>query len=192
MKAAKGISRATRWLRDHRNEVFRQWDFRAAGTTTLLVLFVASASSSVRAQATTIFLAEAALGIALLAVALTALAILVGLMGEEYLLILNRVPGGVQGALLPYRVVAFVSGLTPLLALTSLLLWGLEVNLPLPGWFRQAFALAVTTGLSVWAIIGTIQLVGVTADHGEDRASLLGGIQVARQISRGDDMPSAS
>jgi hypothetical protein len=119
-----------------------------------------------------------------LSVSLGALAILVPLMGEEYLQILDRAAGGIEGALRPFRTVARVSGAKAIWSFVAVV--GFEVQGPWPrgAWVLQSMALGIIAGLLVWAVVGTMQLVEITAGHGSDRAALLRGIQEARRQAR--------
>lgn len=127
-------------------------------------VFVASLFlPEIQQQGRTLLLVEAGLGVAVLAVALTALSILVAFLGEEYVRILRQTELGIAGAIRPYRVIAVVSGSTTLAALVSILLW------QVPGPDLRGLAVALSSGLAVWCVVGTVQLVGITAKHGEYR-----------------------
>src|SRR4029077_13556666 len=122
--------------------------------------------SSLTHDGVTILLAELGFGVALLAVVLTALTILVALLGEEYVLLLSRTALGVKGAIEPYRIVSIVSAVQALCALLGVICWTVA-----PRW-GQAVAMAVPTGLATWAIMGVVMLVSTTAFHGELRSRM--------------------
>lgn len=113
-----------------------------------------------------VVLAEAALGTALLAVVLTALSILVAFLSEEYVEFLEASPIGIDGAIHPYLLVSSVSGIATVLGLGAAIAW--EV---LPHWSKAA-AVATSTAFTVWAVVGVVELVLVTASHGKQRARL--------------------
>lgn len=147
----------------------------------LLALLVATAtviSQQLRDQAVAALLVASAVAVGLLGIVLAALAILVTFMGEEYLIVLDHVPGGFRGAMLPYKVVGAVSTTTALAGLIVALLWS---SLPRAG---QSIGLGLVALGVVWAAVGTFQLLLVTADHGEQRATLLGHIRQRRMRDR--------
>jgi len=147
--------------------MFWSSDFWAGALTGLLAAIAVSESTELRSKAVEALLVEGGLGVAILAVVLGALAILVSFLGEEYLVVLERTPGGAAGAFLPYKIVAVVAGFSTLACFISAFTWSL-----CPGWL-QAAGLGLATFASVWALVGTVQLVFITADHGMDRFDLM-------------------
>ncbi len=126
--------------------------------------------SSARAEATNLFIAVGALGVALLGVTLTAMAILVGLLDENYLLVLRRAHkgrGGLRYAFQPYQIVSVISTLAFGASVVALILNGV-----LP-WHGKAIAIGMVAGLGTWATCGTVQLVRITAFHGLKKADLI-------------------
>jgi hypothetical protein len=152
----------------------RSFDFLIGVAAAVAVYAVACASSSVQHSGNlpALLLGFGAIGVAILAVALTALAILVGNMGEEYLRVLEHA-GGMKAALQPFKIVATVAGLTTIVSIGALLLWPIERV--------QPELLATSTGLAVWSTIGSVQLVFMTAFHGAQRGELLDIIRDARR-----------
>jgi hypothetical protein len=112
-----------------------------------------------------LFTTTALLGGAILAVILTALSILVAFLGEEYVALLEK-SVTIKGAILPYRQMAGVAGT---LALVSVL--GLILGASVRDWGRDVIS-ATTCGLAVWTVIGTVQIVNITAKHGSRRARM--------------------
>lgn len=173
----------TRPTRGVLRQIFWSVDFVAGVLAFFVSFWAATRSAPLRESAVSIFIAEGAIAVALLAVALTALAILVGLLGPEYVLILENVQGKVKLALLPYQVVAVVSSLTILLSFGAAVALKVEAPLPVDVVMTQALALGVSVGLTVWGIVGTVQLVNLTAFHGVQRARLIRGLQEARRAA---------
>lgn len=66
----------------------------------------------------------------------------------------------------PYRVVALVSGALILIALAGAITWPIALD------WTKAWLLALSSGLSACAVIGTCRLVGITVDHVEKRTHL--------------------
>jgi hypothetical protein len=127
----------------------------------------AGLSVKVRDAGVTILLAAGAAGVALLAVVLTALSILVAFLSTEYVALLRRTTDGIEGALRPYQVVAFLSGALAVLGFGAALLYPAVSG---PNW--RSVILAIVGGLSVWAIAGTVTLVNLTAWHGLMRSRM--------------------
>jgi hypothetical protein len=123
-------------------------------------------------------LATTALGGGIVAVALTALAILAGLMTDVFAEALRRSEGGVRGAMMPYQVVAVLGGLGVIAGVGCIALGSLA-----PHWLL-VLGFASILGLNVWIVVGTLQLVGVTTAIAIQRAKLYEGIDVARAESR--------
>lgn len=141
----------------------------AVGAAVAVVL-----SESVRASGVSVLIGETAICVATLAVALTALAILVGLLDNNYRHLLDAV-GGVDEAVEPFQVVATVSCLTTLVAVPTAVLWNI---LPVA---LAAGLLALTVWGTVWALWGTVQITNLTAFHGIQRARLHGQIERASE-----------
>jgi hypothetical protein len=108
---------------------------------------------------------EIAIATAILSVALIALSILVAFLGEDYVKLL-RESVGMSKAILPYQTVATVSAVAILTSLLSVLSW------PIAPYWAQDLASSVAAGLTTWAIIGTVQIVNITARHGRRRARM--------------------
>lgn len=125
---------------------------------------------SLLADAVTILVTETLLGAGVLAVVLAALSVLVTFFDDHYRQVLDKVPGGLAGAMYPYRVVAAVGGLATAAGVVAALLWS-----PASDWQRSVL-LSVPTGFSTWALVGTYGLVVMTLRHGLSRAELLRGI----------------
>jgi hypothetical protein len=106
----------------------------------------------------------AAVGIAALAVTITALAIFVSLVSDNYLRILavNR-SGGVGAFAVPYISSAFIGALTVVAALVGALVYP-----ALPRW-ADAIFLGSSSGLALWAVWGLFQLTVGIAVHGVNR-----------------------
>jgi hypothetical protein len=112
-----------------------------------------------------LLITEAAIGGTVLAVSLTALAILVAFLGDEYIALLER-SSTVKKAIVPYQVVAFFAAALVLSAIAGDAMWGTGNS-----WVRDVFG-SLSTGLAAYAVIGTVQIVNITARHGNRRARI--------------------
>jgi hypothetical protein len=118
-------------------------------------------------QATALLASEITIGLAVLATVLAAMAVLVVFMSDAYLVVLRGIKNGIASVVWPYKAVASLGCATALMGIAATLSWDL---LPTE---LQSLLLALTTALTVAALIGTGQLVSVTAIHGVQRAKLL-------------------
>jgi hypothetical protein len=101
--------------------------------------------------------------VAILAVVIAAFAILAAFLSDDYNFILTKALGGTGRAFEPYALVAIVAGLAALVSVGGMFLWPV-----VHGWWR-ALIMALSLGLTTWAVVGTVQLVGITATHGRHR-----------------------
>jgi hypothetical protein len=156
-------------------EVFGSVDFIVAVVVSPLAFYLALNSESVRQNGTGFLGAALGVGVALTAVVAAVLALIVVWFDETYRKVLQATKGGWKGAMRPYKVVAIVSAAVALTALVSMFVWSAAAP------WTQALLLALTLGLALWAVIGSVQLIGITFFHGEMRAELLKGIEEARK-----------
>ncbi len=110
-----------------------------------------------------LFDVSAGISVAILAVVVASFAILAAFLTDEYMLVIQDALGDIRQAFEPYAVVAVVAGLSAFASVVGIFVWKIA-----PGW-AQSLVLAVAIGAAVWAVIGTVQLVGVTANHGRLR-----------------------
>lgn len=120
----------------------------------------------------------AALAITAIGVVLTIMAILVAFLGDEYLMVLNRSGESLNDVLLPYRTVVLSATLAVLSSMAA------AVVLPMfdYGGLGPAVLMGLAVGSTIWAVVGTLQLVGITAGHAANRATLLVALSEARGI----------
>jgi hypothetical protein len=168
------MSKLQSWWRRTGRYVFLSWDVALGVPVGAGVGLAAGHVHKLLANGLTMVIAELAFGAAVLAVVLTALSILVAFMGEEYLTFLEASPLGVRGAIEPFRVMAVVVGCQIFSALSAAFCWPVA-----PAW-GQSIAVGTATGLAVWALVGTVSLVKITAKHGYLRSRLPELRQVAR------------
>lgn len=155
------MSRLLRWI----SNTFLWWDF-AVGIGGGIAAYFASGHPVVRANGVGILVAGGALDVALLAVVLTALSILVAFLSEDYIALLKKSREGIQGAIRPYKMIGALSGFAALVALGTALTWdATRVG-------AQRWLLAAASGLSAWAIAGTVDLIFRTAWHGQLRSRM--------------------
>lgn len=130
----------------------------------------------VRRAAVTLLIAEAAIGVALLATVLTGLGIFATFFDRAYRRVLEEAgEGDLRQALEPYAIVAFVGATTAVLGTVS------AVAYPALAPAIQGTLLGFTTGFCVWAIAGCASLAELTIFHARSRASLMRSIDDARE-----------
>ncbi len=164
------------WLRIAGPQTFKSADFISALIAAAIAFGVGLRSGAVRGNGLAFLGAVAAIGIALTTIVAGILAIVVALFDETYRLVLQATKGGWASAIRPYKTVVVVSVLTTLSAIAGILFWGL-----LFPWIKAAF-LGVAAGMAVWALWGTVEVVGITAFHGEKRFELLKTFDDARSL----------
>lgn len=161
------------WLVANGRSTFRSWAFYVA-VGSAVVTGIAAIDEDVRNNGVTILLPEVGVGVALSAVVLAAIAIFTTFFDDWYRRVLETASGSVRAALLPYRVVAVIAGWATLLGLVVAVTW------PVLPAAAQAILLALATGLTVWAIAASVQLVELTMWHADQRAKLMRGVEDAR------------
>lgn len=146
------------------NTFVRPWDFRLALVTFVVVEVLCEKYSKLH-QSSHLLDVSAAVGIAVLTVVLALYAVLASFLTEDrYASMLRDTRLGIEGAFRPYAQIAAISGLTTATAIGGLFVWPVA-----PPW-AKSLALASALGLSVWSIVGTVELVGITSSHGRFRA----------------------
>lgn len=141
--------------------------------TFVVILAAALASDSINAGGRGVLYAAAALNVGILGVVLTALTVMTVFLGDEFLVILERIDKGVAGAFRPYIIVAVVSGLGALVALLG------AFGYPAAGEQARAGFLALGLAMLAAAVVGMVQLVELTAFLGKERSHLLAGMRHA-------------
>lgn len=163
------------WLAAHGRATFESWDLFVGGLAAAVVVVAAGFNGDVRSNGVTILIAESALGLALMSVVLGTLGLLVSFIDERYRQVIALTPGGIGAAWQPYKTVAFLGGMAALVGLLAAVLWETMNN------WGQATLLGCASGLLIWAIGGTIQIVFLTAWHGQQRARLMQVLSEARR-----------
>jgi hypothetical protein len=175
---ANGASarRATTWVRTYGRDTFYRFDF-IGGCGAAIAVFVVTLIQprALRDNGVVILAACVGLGVALLAVVLTAMAI-VGALSPEYRRVLNYTPGGVAAALMPFQTIAAICGLATVAALAGLII-GSAGPPAVDGAGNAAIALLV-----VWSVLGTVDLVGHTAFHASSQARIEKGVDDANVL----------
>ena len=173
----KVLRDASLWVRENWPDL-KSWDLGLGAVSFCVTGVVAASNDGVRENASTVLIAESALGVGLLAVVLTALAVLVTFFDDYYRQVLSSVPHG-GGVMVAYQVVAFAGAATAVIGFVAAISW------PVMPAALQAFSLGATTGLLTWATAGTLQLVNLTVFHGRQRAHLLEAVdEVRRKTAR--------
>jgi hypothetical protein len=170
------ITAVRSWLHIAGPQTFKSTDFISALIAAAIAFALALGSEAVRGNGLAFLGAVAAIGIALTAIVAGILAIVVALFDETYRLVLQATKGGWAGAIRPYKTVVVVSVLTTLLSIAGILFWGLLFS-----WIKAIF-LGVAAGMAVWSLWGTVEVVGITAFHGEKRFQLLKTFDDARSL----------
>lgn len=170
-------SRPDMRFRDYARSIFRSVDFVLALIVVASMALLMS-GDEVRGAGTEALITALASGLAIAGIVLTAMTLLAMFLDAPYRRVLDNVRGGYRGALLPFKVVAFVAGLAAGQAAVGLFFWdGLSDGA------KEALVIS-SAGTLLWAIAGLVQLVFISTWHGEQRARLLDVVQTARRQAR--------
>jgi hypothetical protein len=162
------------WFKKYGGGTFKSWDFYVA-VVCGLAAYVICGSKAVRSAAVPILIAEAAIGVALLAVVFGAIAVFATFYDATYRRVLD-LAGGFRSALMPYIVVAVIAALAGAVGIIS--------ALALPALDVIPFKLvsAASTLLCAWAITGMVSITELTLFHATERAKLMRGADEAETI----------
>jgi hypothetical protein len=135
--------------------------------------------ASVRADAVTIHITEAAICAGLLATILGGLAIFATFFDAGYRRVLEHADrDGLAGAVRPYLVVSIVAGAGTIVGVVA------AIADPAVGGLGAAFVLGGPTLLCAWAVAGCVSLAELTLFHAKERAALLRGAEDAAESFR--------
>lgn len=128
--------------------------------------------------ATALLIAFAAALIGIAAVVVAAQTILVTVLSSEYLVALQRLPGGVKGAARPFVITGWVCIVGSLCSFAAALGWP---AIPSHSWELRWFVFSVSAAFMGWGLLGTAQLVSLGAFHLNQRSQLLQAISEVRR-----------
>lgn len=119
-------------------------------------------SAEVAASMGSAFIAACGIAAAIATLVITAMTVLIGIVGPNYRLLLQNVTGGVVGILRPYRIVAILAVLASLSSLCLGVVWPLVTGLP---WVVTWVLASIPLALLGWSLLGCIQVVVQVANH---------------------------
>jgi hypothetical protein len=120
-----------------------------------------------RDQGTAVLLGQVPINLVLFSVALTALAIVVGLVDDFVVALLEEEGGGLRAAMQQFQIVAVVGLLGAGVSLCGAAIYGHISAVP------RGFVLGLSMGITVWAGLGALSLVNLVAYFGQVRVRLL-------------------
>jgi hypothetical protein len=164
--------RSWRWVPPYFASIIRSADALLFIGGGLLIGFLAELYRQVDTDGPVELFAIAGLGLAALAVTLTALSIFVSLVTDTYLRILavNEESRGIAGFLVPYILSALISSLAVVVGVI-----GAVVFSAVPRWADATF-LGLGAGLALWATWGLFQITVGAAVHGVNRYTVAEGL----------------
>ena len=155
------------WLHRNGESVFMSVDFLLGLGAGFVTFFVADQQASLRENSLTVLLSMSGIGVAVVGFVLTAVGLLVTFMDPDYRTLLETVTSdGIQGATRPYKIASAIGGAASVSGLVGVALSQVAVD------GLESTVLAVTAGLTVWAVAGTVQLVSLTLWHAGIRMRL--------------------
>ncbi|GEE01436.1 hypothetical protein nbrc107696_18820 [Gordonia spumicola] len=138
------------------------WDFGAGVVIGVTVALSTALSSAVAASMGAVYIGVCGIAAAIATLVITAMTVLIAVIGPNYRLLLQNAPAGLGGILWPYRVVAVTAVLASLSSLCLGILWPLVTGLH---WGVVFTLSAVPLVLLSWSLFGCIQVVNQVARH---------------------------
>ncbi|AFA74206.1 hypothetical protein GPOL_c31910 [Gordonia polyisoprenivorans VH2] len=138
------------------------WDCYLGVPIGIAIALPTALSGAVAESMGSAFIAACGIAAAIATLVITAMTVLIGIVGPNYRLLLDNVTGGVVGILRPYRLVAILAVLASLTALCLGIVWPLVTELP---WGLTWAMSAVPLALLAWSLLGCIQVVVQVAHH---------------------------
>ncbi|WP_206682465.1 hypothetical protein, partial [Dietzia sp. SLG310A2-38A2] len=109
-----------------------------------------------------VFIAVCGIAAAVATLVITAMTVLIGIVGPNYRRLLDNVTGGVAGILRPYRLVAILAVLASLTSLCLGVAWPLVSEFP---WGATWALASIPLALVAWSLLGCSQVVVQVASH---------------------------
>lgn len=138
------------------------WDFGVGVAIGVAVALSTALSGTVAGSMGAVYIAVCGIAAAIATLVITAMTVLIAVIGPNYRLLLQHAPAGLAGILWPYRVVAVTAVLASLSSLCLGILWPLVTGLP---WGLVFVLSAVPLVLLSWSLLGCIQVVNQVARH---------------------------
>lgn len=180
-RVARAWQRAP-WTRS--GSILLSWDF-AFGLLLGVSIGIAPAFSELVFHAMPAIMGGiAAVGAGLASLVITAMTVLIGVLGRTYMNLVDQTERGIYGLLRPYLVVIIVAVATAIIALALSVVW------PLVGdvwwWLKWVLVSLPLVGIC-WALLGCVQTVQQLIDHlvRNNRAEQLGERQRRAMEKRG-------
>ena len=158
--------------------IVRSRDFEIGIPLGIAIGAIPAFSNAAANGAVTILITFAAILGAIMAVVLAGVTLFATFITPDYRQVLGRGRGGVQGALRPYFAVVVVSATGLVASLVAAVGWP---ALPDHASWLRWLTFSVPACLTMWAIIGTVQLVGLSNLHIKNRADLIGYLEEIRK-----------
>lgn len=180
-RVAKAWQRAP-WTRA--GSVLLSWDF-AFGLLLGVSIGIAPVSSkSVFDAMPGIMGGIAAVGAGLASLVITAMTVLIGVLGRTYMDLVGQTERGIYGLLRPYLVVIIVAVATAIIALVLWIVWPLVGDL---SWWVKWVLISLPLVGICWALLGCVQTVQQLIGHvvRNNRAEQLGERQRRAMEKRG-------
>ena len=180
----EGVAQVSIWAKYGRlGSIIRSWDFEISLPVAIALGALPAYSHSVADGVVPLLITYAGVLAALLAVVLAAITLFATLIGPEYLALLERVRGGVKGAIRPYYFVALICAIGIATSFVAALAWPAIPDHQMK--WLQWIVFSLPTWFMLWAVFGSVQLVALGNLHIQRRTELLGILRdVRKQGSR--------
>jgi hypothetical protein len=158
--------------------IFRSRDFKYSVPIAIGLGALPAFDTNVAQGTVPILIAFGGALVALASVVIVAITLFVALISPEYLALMQRVHGGLKGAVRPYYIVVFICMTGAITSFAAALAWP---SVPQhDAWFKWLL-FALPALLMSWGLLGGIQLVALGNFHIEQRARLM---EVVRDIRK--------
>lgn len=178
----------TRWRYTAVGSIVGSVDFYGGMTVGLACDFLPAFSRSVAANTQTVMLGVTAVAGALVALVLTAMTVLIAVIGPVFSSYLDRTRHGLPGLLRPYHVVIAVCAASCAVAIIVALGWPAIQSIAA----LRFLGVGVPTGLLLWGLGGCLQIIHLTSrtvSQSHQVADLEERRQTAAARSRGENTP---
>jgi hypothetical protein len=178
---SSGPSVRRRWRDTAWGSVVLSYDFYCGVPAGIAIGVLPAFVKAAASMATTLLIAFGASLLGIAAVVVAALTIFVTVLSPEYLVALQRLPGGVKGAARPYVITGWVCIIGALCSFAAALGWP---AIPGHSWELRWFVFSVSAAATGWGLLGTAQLVSLGSFHLNQRSELLKAVGEVRRRSQ--------
>lgn len=167
-----------RWRYTSWGSIVLSYDFYIGVTAGFGIGLLPALSKNAASTAIAILIAFGGALVAIAAVVVAALTIFASVLSPEYLIVIERRPGGVRRAVRPFAIVGWVCIAGALSSFAAALGWS---AIPPHSWWLSWLVFAIPAALTSWGLLGTAQLINLGSYHLNKRSELLKAVTEVRR-----------